>query len=104
MKKQLVAGVTIDADAIAKSLYGMMTDDYRAALMVGMLPAPIMEALKESLAWRAENIARERAEKVFGIKLDPAIECAAAEWKASFVEEATSAVTQAMFAVAPMAV
>ena len=102
MIKKLKAGGTIDADAIARGIYEMMPNEYRWALKYGMLPAPIMESLKASLEQKAEDMAKNTAEKAFGFC--PKNDCANKTWKAEFVSECMQAVTLSLYRVAPMVV
>ena len=50
---------TIDADALAKGMLSMVPklgEEYEAALMIGMLPAPLMKLLDDALTSKAEEI------------------------------------------------
>lgn len=68
MKQHLPSGATIDAEAIANGIYEMFSENERACLAFGMLPADKMESLTRMLNEKAETMAKDECQQKFGFR------------------------------------
>lgn len=102
---------SIDADAIARGMYDLFSENERACLAFGMLPAEKMRVLEKMLGEKFDAAAhgqyieqRKVAEIMLGDEGRTMCDEAYNKIRKQFVKEAERLVTLAMYNVTPMVV
>lgn len=96
-----IQGLNVDADAMAKGLYAIITERGEAALVAfGMLPHAVIELFEKQLGEKYEASAKEQAFKLFGLEVDPVLEVADQAKKKAFVRDVSHAVCVKIYGVA----
>ena len=102
---------SIDADALARGMYDLFTENEKACLAFGMLPAEKMQTLERMLGEKFDQAAhkqyieqRDVAEIMLGDEGRTMCDEAYSKLRKQFVREAERLITLAMYNVAPMVV
>ena len=99
-------GITIDAEAIARGMYEMFSDNEKACMAFGLVPQVWVDRLRKSLEEKAAEIAEESTQKHFGATVADAEKSGLScdKFKADFVEETLDRVVRQFYSVAKMVV